>query len=158
MDTVRQYILSVTAASVLCAVLRQLLPGKGLSASLLKLVSGIFLAFVLIAPVKNVEIGNLSLYVSGIAAEGETLAASGEDMAADAMACIIKDRTEAYILDKAMSLNADIAVEVGLSRDSIPVPETARLSGAVSPYARTVLETMLAEELGIAKENQLWIS
>lgn len=158
MEGIRQYIVSVTAAAILCAVLRQLLPEKGLTSSLLKLVSGIFLAFVVISPVKNVDIDSFTVYVDAISLEGESLSAEGEDMAADAMACIIKDRTEAYILDKAKSLNASLAVEVELSADSLPVPETVRLNGTVSPYARSVLETMLAEELGIAKENQIWIS
>lgn len=156
MEGIRQYIVSVTAAAILCAVLRQLLPEKGLTSSLLKLISGIFLAFVVISPVKDVDIGSYTVYFESISLEGEALAAEGKDMASDAMACIIKDQTEAYILDKAKSLDAPISVEVELGQDSVPV--SVRIHGTVSPYARSVLETMLTEELGIAKENQIWIS
>lgn len=156
MEEIRQYILSVAAAAILCAILRQCFPEKSMTASLLKLVSGIFLAFVVISPVKQVELGSLSVYFGEFTLEGEALAAEGENLSSEAMARIIKEQTEAYILDKAEALNADISVEVGLSGGNPPVPKSVRITGPVSPYAKSVLETLLAEELGIAKEDQSW--
>lgn len=157
MDAIRQYIVSVAAAAILCGILRELLPGKSAVASLLKLVSGIFLAFVVISPVRNLEMTNLGLYMDSFSYQGEVIAASGENMRRDAMAEIIKDQTEAYILDKAQTLAASLSVEVSLSDTAIPVPQSVRIQGAVSPYARNVLERILEDDLGIAKENQSWI-
>lgn len=157
MDGIRQYILSVAAAAILCGIIRDLQPEKGTTASLIKLVSGIFLSFVVITPVKDMQIMELSEYIAAFSAEGDLLASQGEDMSADAMASIIKDRTEAYILDKAGSLAADLTVNVELTDDPVPVPVSVQLSGSVSPYARSLLETMIETELGIAKEDQSWI-
>lgn len=157
MDAIRQYIVSVAAAAILCGILRELLPGKSAAASLLKLVSGIFLAFVVISPVRNMEMTNLRLYMDTFSHQGEVIAASGENISRETMAEIIRDQTEAYILDKAQTLAASLSVEVTLSDTAIPAPQSVRLQGAVSPYARNVLERILEDDLGIAKENQTWI-
>lgn len=157
MDTLRQYILSVTAAAILCGVLRDLIPEKGAAGQLLKLISGIFLAFVAISPVKELEIPNLQAYMDVFSAQGEVFSDQGKDLSADAIAGIIKDRSEAYILDKAGVLAAEISVEVELTDDPIPAPAAVRFYGSVSPYARAALETMIETELGIPKEDQIWI-
>ena len=155
MDGVRQYILTVTAAALLCAILQQVMPPSGLNGSLIKLVSGIFLAFVVISPVKDVDFGDFRVYLQDYAMEGENLSAVGEDLSADAMARIIKNQTEAYILDKAEALSVVLTVDVELN--TALAPDSVRLSGNVSPYARSVLERVLTEELGIAREDQIWI-
>ena len=73
------------------------------------------------------------------------------------MRTIIKGETEAYILDKAASLGVELEVDV-LLEDMYPMaPKTVRLSGSVSPYVRNRLQNIIAEELGISKENQIWI-
>ena len=69
---------------------------------------------------------------------------------------IIKDKTEAYILDKAASLGVDLQVDVILSDTAPPLPVEVLLIGAASPYAKAQLSTMIADELGIAKEAQRW--
>jgi hypothetical protein len=46
---------------------------------------------------------------------------------------------------------------VYLSEDTIPVPISVEIRGSVSPYGKQQLTKLLEEELGIAKENQLWI-
>ena len=157
MEALRQYILSVAAAAILCAVMRDILPAKGTTGSLLKLISGIFLTFVVISPVKDIRIPDLYAYITTFSAQGDTFSAQGEDLSADAMASIIKDRTEAYILDKAGSLSGALTVEVSLTDDPIPVPAAVQITGTVSPYVRSALETMIERELGIAKEDQIWI-
>ena len=64
---------------------------------------------------------------------------------------IIKQRTQAYILDKAQALNTVLEVEVTLSDDDIPVPLKVRLKGKISPYAKGRLQATIAEDLGIEK-------
>jgi hypothetical protein len=54
-------------------------------------------------------------------------------------------------------MHADIQVEVTVSTDALPIPVGVRIIGNVSPYVRTKLQQTLAEDLGIAKENQVWI-
>ena len=87
--------------------------------------------------------------------DAEDAAAMGENLARDSMADIIKEETEAYILDKAADLHANLRVEVTVGEDNLPAAVT--ISGEASPYARRQIQAMIANDLGISKENQKWI-
>ena len=87
--------------------------------------------------------------------DAEDAAAMGENLARDSMADIIKEETEAYILDKAADLHAHLRVEVAVGEDNLPAAVT--ISGEAAPYARRQIQAMIANDLGISKENQKWI-
>ena len=89
--------------------------------------------------------------------EAEAAAAMGESMAARSRGEIIKEETEAYILDKAAALKANLTVEVTVSGSGTPVPTAAIYRGEVPADVRQQLETIVQTELGIARENQTWI-
>ena len=58
-------------------------------------------------------------------------------------------------MDKAADLHANLRVEVAVGEDNLPVAVT--ISGEASPYARRQIQAMIANDLGISKENQKWI-
>ncbi len=157
MDGIRQYILTVTAAAVLCAVVRTLFPEQSPGGKLIRLVCGIFLCFVVISPISTVNLAALPEVIDTWTVSGQEAAAAGEKLAEESTRRFIKEQTEAYILDKAGALGANITVTVTLGEGSLPAPGSVRISGPVSPYARRELEALLEQELGISKENQLWI-
>lgn len=153
-----KYILSVTAAAIIVGILTSILDKKSGSAALVKMIAGLFLAFTAIAPIAKLDFSNLTAFAQAFEAQGTAAAADGEIMAQEAMADIIKSETEAYILDKAETYGAALEVEVTLRQtDGIPVPTGVRLAGRISPYAKAQLQQMMEAELGISKENQLWI-
>lgn len=156
MEALRTYFLSVTAAAILCAILKGLLQQSGTSAQLVKLVSGIFLALIAIQPLSRFEMQVFSDIGIDYSIQGEAFARDGENIAADGLKQLIKSNTEAYILDKARSLGATLTVEVTVTDGRIPVPETVYLMGNVSPYIKTQLTSLLIEGLGIAKEDLIW--
>lgn len=157
MDQLGQYILSVASAAFLAGILGSLTDKKSGAGSVLRLLSGLFLTFTVISPIVKMDFSGITDYMESYAREGENTAAWGDAAAEDERRTIIKSRVEAYILDKAEALGTAVTVEVTLSDDIVPVPEEALLRGAVSPYVRTRLEQMMEADLGIAKENQLWI-
>ena len=157
METLGQCILSVTAASILLAILQSLLGRKSSSGVLLKLIGGLFLMFTVISPLADIEIDSCFRVPSDLLAQGNAIAADGQEITKDQLQRIIKDRCEAYILDKAMSFGADLRVEVILTQDETPIPAAVRLQGAISPYAKASIQSWLTEDMGISKENQLWI-
>ena len=67
---------------------------------------------------------------------------------------IIKSTCEAYILNKATELGADIHVSVSVNSQHIPF--AARIMGEVTSDVRKQLEQILETDLGITKENQSW--
>lgn len=156
MEGVRQYVISVVAAAILCGILKSILPGKDAMAGILRLITGIFLAFTVIKPLTRIELGDLPVLSFDYLTEAQIASADGEKIAADAMADIIKQQAEAYILDKAQSLNLQLTVTVTVSDGALPAPVGVRLSGTVSPYAKSALARIIEEDLGIAKENQIW--
>jgi len=157
MEDIRQYIFSVIAAAIICAVLSQISAAAGKNGGIIKLISGLFLAFTVIHPIADLQIDALSSYTLGITDDARAAISAGENYARDSLASVIKQETEAYILDKASTLGAEITVEIILSSDSPPVPEQACIQGAVSPSAKAKLQMLIAEDIGIAKEYQIWI-
>ena len=85
------------------------------------------------------------------------MCSSDLEMSTGAMIAIIKEETEAYILDKAASLGVTLSVEVMVEDGNVPRLSGVQLSGQVSPYARQQLSTWISNDLGISKENQKWI-
>jgi hypothetical protein len=77
-------------------------------------------------------------------------------MTTDAIRASIKARSEAYILDKAAELALSVEVEVTLSNDEIPLPVSVRVSGKASNYAKSRLQAIITQDLGINKEHQVW--
>lgn len=153
MDGLREYAISIVAAALICSILSGVVP-KGTAKELVRLLCGLFLAITVLRPLGRVDCNVLEEYPFDFAQDAEAAAAVGEKMAEDAMQEIIKAETEAYILDKATALNAELSVEITVSEDRIPV--CAELCGELSPYARTRLEAILETDLGITKENQVW--
>lgn len=151
MDELRQYVLSVIAAGLIFGIL------KGISGQrvLVKLAGGLFLMFVIVQPLADFDFSAMADYMESFTEEGEDTAAIGAAMGDEAYRSVIKAEVEAYILDKADAMGAALTASVTLDENAKPL--AVRLQGHLSPYSRVRLEQMMEDELGISKENQLWI-
>ena len=147
------YILSVTCAAVLAAILRTI-AGEGAMGKLTKLLSGLFLAVTVLSPLVKLEIPDPVPWLEDYMAEGEAAAQAGEVMAKDYSDAIISSELEAYILDKAAALGYELSAEVRV--DDGGLPETVVLSGEITTVDRAALSRMLARELGIGEEAVIW--
>ena len=112
------------------------------------------LLLVLLRPVLGADLEHLELdfdhYQAAVEERQEELA----DTQTEAMASIIAEQTEAYILDKAgeLGLEVTVRVETRTEGNGIPVPWSAELTGSWSQALASALET----ELGIPAERQVW--
>lgn len=156
MEAIGQYLLSVSGVAIISAIVLRLLEGKGVDASLVKMLCGIFMALTVISPFTEVRLSDLTNLLPDISAEAEAAVADGELTGKNALAARICEQLEAYILDKAARMDVSLTVEVELTQDAIPLPKTIRLSGNISPYAKSKLQSIIEDDLGIDKENQLW--
>lgn len=157
MEQIRQYLLSVIGAAILCGIVNSLIGKKSAHAAIIKLISGLCMTFTVISPLLKVQMNDYSDYFNSFADDAEKVVASGEEIAAKELRAIIKGRTEAYILDKAASLGLDVEVEVTLSNDIPPLPCAVTISGSASPYSKNALAQYIANDLGIPKEDQIWM-
>lgn len=156
MDKLSGYILSVIAAAMILGIVNGFLDQKNASAVLIRLIGGLFLTFTIVAPAANFNFSGITDFWEDFTLEGEAAAAYGENLARKELQAIIKSETEAYILDKAKDLQAVLTAEVTLS-EAETVPVSVRLQGNISPYGKLRLQQILEDDLGITKENQIWI-
>ena len=156
MKELANYILSVTAAAVIVSIGASLFSEKSAAGTIVRMVGGLFLTFIMLSPVTDWNFESVSAFAHAYAAVGEEAAGKGRELAEEKTREIITDKTCAYILDKAETLRAQLTVQVILSDEELPVPERIYLTGQASPYARSMLQRLIEEELGVPKERQIW--
>lgn len=148
--------LRVVVAAIVCAVTRALLGKKTAIGRIAGLVSGILMAITVISPFGNITFDGISDFWDDLSDDANKYVLEGTSLAEKQQADIIKSQSEAYILDKANRMGLQIAVEVELDGRNGNIPCGVVISGNVSPYGQTQLESYIADTLGIAKENQIW--
>ena len=156
MEGVRSYLLSLCAVAIVCCCVRRLLGTKGTPAGIGKMLCGVLLTITLLRPLHHLPDLWWKEYPSDLHASAQEIvqkAAEGSKRERDE---IIKKQIRAYILEKAAQLGSVLTVEVSLSDDELPVPTAVRLRGLYTPLAQARLQQLLARDLGIPKEKQIW--
>lgn len=156
MEILGRYIMSVTAAAILFSILQSLFNKKSSMALLVRMIGALFLTFTVIAPFWEIDLSSIFDIQVNYSEDGHTIATQGAKLAREQLCSNIKEKTEAYISDKAMSLETPMDVDIILSQDEIPVPSTVRLTGQVSPFVKNTMQVWIQNEIGIPKEHQIW--
>ena len=156
MDAIRQYIISVTSAAIVCGVMKGLVK-KGPAQEIIKILCGTFLAFTFLNPVMNLSLDNLSDPIMINLEEGRDAIADGVKMSEDASKQEISKRISDAVSKKAAEFGLTLSAEVIFNNEPIPVPIGLKISGAVTPYAKIQLQHFIRNELGINEENLSWI-
>lgn len=154
-DGVRDYLLSVSVAAMLCGIASRFLGKKG-SAAITRVLLGVFLTVTVLLPLGKLDASMFERWELDFSADAQAAIDEGKSEAQNRLADIIKEQTRAYILHRAELLGADVAVSVEVSDEALPQPVSVRIRGTLSTQQKQNLRTILAEELGIAKENQQW--
>lgn len=157
MGSVGTYILSILAAGILVCICCSFSDKKSAVGTLMRMIGGIYLAFVMLSPAVQWDFDSVAAFAHTFASAGDSVAREGAQMASEAQRDIIQQRLSAYILDKATELQTELTVEITLDDGDVPVPESVRLRGTPTPYAKGQLQRFIEEELGIPKEHQIWI-
>ena len=156
MDWIREYILTLTGAGILCGIVKNFGQGKS-GGKMLEYACGLFLILAAVSPFHKLELGQWQINLADAERQAESVRREAEKDLAEQMEDVIRENTEAYIMDRGESFGADLTVEVGLRTDGqLPVPDSARISGDTSPYIRARMEAVLEDELDILRERQEW--
>lgn len=150
----KQYVFTVIVCSLSCGILSEILTDtKG--KALVRFTSGILLALVILEPLSQIHLNDL-LGVSYPDMDAtDHWIAQGKKIAGEAQTEHIKASCEAYLLDKANKLGANIRPKILLDKNRIPA--FAEIEGTVKRDVQMQLQNILTEDLGIPKENQIWI-
>lgn len=155
MAAVGAYIFSVAATALLCGMITSLLQNCSVQ-KIAKFICGMILLTVVLRPVSSLgSLNKLEIPIPSFP-EGQDLITSSVNGSQKAITEIIKQNTQAYIVDKAAELGLEIRAEVVLSNDALALPVAVTLYGNASPYLKLSLQEIIQEELNIAKENQVW--
>ena len=119
MEAIRDYILTIISAAILCAILTSIV-GKSADAPIWKLVCGIFLCFCAARPLTQISLEPLATFPDALLEQAQSAAAMGEELYKEARLESIKQESEAYILDKAQSLQLDLFVRIHLTDSGLP--------------------------------------
>ena len=155
MDMDGTYILRICCCAVIGGAIITI-GGKGPESKVRRMIVGLFIAFSVISPLREIHLNDLWSLPDVLYEEGEQITAAAQADTKDEISDIIIERTQAYILDEANSLDAQIQVTmIRLDPDTLE-PVQVELTGNISPYARSVLSDSIECSLGIGKGDQLW--
>ena len=154
MTILRSWLLGVVACALLVSACEQLTDG-GAMKMIVRVVGGLLLMLALLRPLLRIDLTDLAAYAG---AYREAVAQLEEELGAQRqreLSARIAAQTGAYIEDKAASLGASSRAGVtSEERGSVPRPASVTLYG--EEYAE--ISAYIERELGIAKEDQLWIT
>lgn len=153
MEGWKQYVIGVIGCCLICGTVSRILSDSR-GKEMLRMICGMILGITLLGPLSGIRPESLLLSPWPDRSPGQYIA-DGEETANRIRSEYIKAACEAYILDKAEALGADIRAEILLGDGLIPA--SAVLSGRGSSHAQSCLEEILMTDLGIPKENQTWI-
>lgn len=155
-EAVKSYLLSVTAVSLLLALLQAILPNGAVKRTA-ALAGGLLVILAVVSPLAQLDYDSLAKSIARIQIETEALETGVSVGNRELMADIISERCQAYILDKAEQMGVMLQVEITVSQGTgYPYPTEAVLRGTVTEAQRTALTAYIAENLGIPAESQTW--
>ena len=155
MTGIESYFFSIIVTGLICCIIQSMAPKSGTTAAILKLAVGIVLSVTILGPTVKLKLDQFVQSTDEIVLNASNVVSQGERSAEQAISSIIKERTEAYILDKAELLGAVLRVNVMISPENL-IPCAVIIDGTVSPYVKKRIMYLLRDELGITEENQTW--
>ena len=154
METVKQYLLGILCAALVCSVLTTVIGKNKTIGSIIKMLCGIFLAVTVVSPITNWNFSNLDILPDEW--DSDVASDAGIYYSTEQMGAIIKDQTQAYILDKAKQMGVDINIDVTLDSTYPYAPDSVVLSGVIGPYNKHRLMQIISEDLAIPEDKQIW--
>ena len=152
----RGYLLGLCAAALLSAIVMGV-SAKSPVKHVVSLCCGLLMAAAVFRPIAQVDPMEISRSLAQIRMEAEELRTGVQVKNRDLVAEIIKEKTQAYILDKASQLGLTITADVTVGGDgAYPYPESVRLTGQADAHRAQQLQRYIETELAIAKEKQRW--
>ena len=153
MDTIRGYLLSVTAACLISVLAGALVRQKTVK-KVVRFSSGLLILLVVVLPLLSLDMDDIADVFRSFRLEYNRT--DGEQEWHAQLSRHIKQMSEAYIEDKAGELGASVRAEVTLNDDEYPQPVRVRISGILSRTQHEALAAYIRTAFGIAEEEQEW--
>ena len=153
----KTYLIGFAAAALCVTVLSSLLQ-KGALRQVFLLAGGVFLTVQVLSPLVKGELERFSQYLAGMELRQDAMESGIAVDNREIMAAIMKEKTEAYILDKAAALGAEVEAEVEvLQGEHYPYPHRCVIRGVLSADQQRELCKELALSLASPEERQVYV-
>ena len=156
MPVIREYLLSMTAAAIICVVSQHIIDNKSAAGKIIKTICGLFVALTVISPILEINFSDLDMDIQDIQNESQAIIADEVENSQSTLESIITEQTKAYILDEAKKIDLNVEIQLVLSDTNPPVPVEISISGEASPYKKKQLNNIISENLGINGEKIIW--
>ncbi len=158
MGAARGWLLAVIAASLLCALADALMP-QGAVKRVGKLVCGLVLIAAILSPAASLDLAEGQDWLEDYFANLDSRTAELKETVNSQRKAIIEGECGAYIVDKAEEFGWTCTARVVCepTEEGLYLPVRAEVSGPLTEEARARLCRVLAEDLGIPEEAQLYI-
>lgn len=154
MASLREMVWAVFCGALICSLILHLGstgPGQGIR----RMLCGVFMTSVVLSGLLKIDLSGTYRRMDGFTRDADAVVGQGLEMAEDMRFSIITERCEAYILDKATALGAEVTVSVTLDPGT-GLPCAAQISGNLTPWEKQMLSAQIAQALGIEKEALDW--
>lgn len=159
MGAVRGWLLTVIAASLICALADALMP-QGAVRRVGRLVCGLVMLAAILSPLTELDISGGQRWLEDYLASLENREAELTETVNGQMKVIIEQKYAAYIVDKAAQLGVacSVQVECELTEEGLYLPARARVSGALTEGERAQITQIIREDLGVPESEQMYIT
>ena len=149
----RTWLFGLTAVSLLLALAEALVSQEGIR-RVLRLAGGVLMIVVLLQPVVQIDLEDLSLSLEAYQQEVETLTEEYAQQQETQLSAGIEAELASYIWDKAQALGLDcqVSVTVETGADGFPAPRSVDITGEYSEALSEIIE----KDLGVPLEQQNW--
>ena len=150
----RSWLLGLIGAALLCAIASELTP-KGGAKRVQTMLCGIVMIAALLLPLLRLDLSDYALELAKSRKATEAVTKNADEISERLNRRSIEAELEAYILDKAQTLGAQVervSVAVRWSTEGVWVPSAVTLDGAY----HAALAKLIEGELGIAAADQSW--
>ncbi len=156
--TLQSWLNAVIYTGIICGIALVLAP-SGRVKKAMKILCGAAMCVALISPLKAIDLDRYSEALAGLKIEAETYAADGGSYSKNLNRTIIEAECEAYILDKAVNLGAqlnEVEVLAVWSDEGYWYPSEVEITGSLSLNERDRISSYIESELGISADKQQW--
>lgn len=157
-EFVHNYIQTLVYSAVFCFLAMALTPeGSGKKAVGIACAAAMMIA--VISPAVSIDLSDYSKTLTEYKLKAEEYANSGKIESENLNRLYIQDKCQAYILDKAKEMGADIedvTVTAEWSTDGFWYPASCEIWYCCTDVQRAELETLIGTQLGISKDEQKW--
>lgn len=160
MDLIRTWLIGITCAAMIVAVADSLTP-SGTVRKIGHMVSGLVLLIAVVKPLIGFDYNVMAMAVASGQVTADAVGGELEKTNLELMKSIIGEKTGAYILDKAQSMDIpckQVTVTCEVGEENVPYPSAVTIIASLSETQKRALSRQIEAELAIPAERQTYES